>query len=64
MIVETVDWLPVVGTNGALVLWNQPEVRTFGRRDLWGGLRELDGTALDQVESKMEGWTTGVHGQK
>ena len=64
MMVEAVDWLPVGGTNGALVLWNQPEARTWGRRDLWGGLRELDGAALDQVESKMEGWTRAVHGQE
>jgi hypothetical protein len=44
---QDIDWLPAVGTNAALVLWNQPKVETRGTNDLWGGLCGLNQAVLD-----------------
>ncbi len=46
---EDIDWLPSVGTNAALILWNQPDVRTWGTNELWAGLRPLNHAMLDRV---------------
>jgi hypothetical protein len=38
---QDIDWLPAVGTNAALVLWNQTEVQIQRTNQLWDGLRQL-----------------------
>jgi hypothetical protein len=47
---EAINYLPPVGTNAALVLWNQPEVFADSSTNLWADLRtQLNQISLDQA---------------
>jgi len=46
---EAIDWLPALGTNAALVLWNQPDLESSGTTDLWGDQRRLNQAMLGRV---------------
>jgi hypothetical protein len=47
---EAIDFLPPVGTNAALVMWNQPTLVAESCADLWPGLRaQLDQPMLEHA---------------